>query len=161
MPFKRGKSANPGGRPKGSRGKKTVERQELLDKLEAHAPEIIETLVRCALDADPVALRIVCGYLLPRERPVKLTLPPVSDATSARAALEHIIAAAGRGELSPSEAEGLSRVVLAAARVELPVGELVNGVPVEGGFVTWRTKLLCQPGPPENERPDILPAETE
>ena len=73
-----------------------------------------------ALDGDTVALRICLDRLAPprRDRPVPFALPGLdaaSDAVSATAALIEAVAA---GELTPSEAGELSKLVEAFTKAK-------------------------------------------
>ena len=72
-PFEKGRSANPGGRRRGSRNRATLAAAVLLD---GEAEALTRKAVELALAGDPVALRLCIERILPpcRERPVRLPL---------------------------------------------------------------------------------------
>jgi Family of unknown function (DUF5681) len=108
--FQPGQSGNPSGRPRGSRNKTTLAVDALLDG-EA------ETLTRKAIDlakaGDLVALRLCLDRVCParKDRPVFFDLPPLTRGADAVDANAAIVAAVAGGELTPSEAGELSRLV--------------------------------------------------
>jgi hypothetical protein len=63
-------------------------------------------------------MRLCFEQLLPARptRSISLDLPPIASATDAAAAISAIIAAVAEGEITPDEAEVLSRIVESAAR---------------------------------------------
>ena len=108
--FKPGQSGNPAGRPAGSRHRTSVAIDELLD---GEAETITRKAISMALNGDTVALRLCLDRIAPprRDRPVPFALPKLetpADAVSATAAL---VAAVAEGELTPSEAGELSKLV--------------------------------------------------
>ena len=110
QPFRKGQSGNPRGRPPGARNAATVLAEQLLDG-EA------ETLIRKAVDkakkGDMAALRLCIERILPprRERPVSFRLPDLASASDASKAMAAITSAVAAGELTPTEAGELSRLV--------------------------------------------------
>jgi hypothetical protein len=108
--FKPGESGNPAGRPPGARNKTTRAVEELLDG-EA------ETLTRKAVDmakaGDIQALRICLDRIAParKDRYVPIDLPALDSAADAVKASAVIVAALSAGDLSPSEASELSKLV--------------------------------------------------
>ena len=111
-PITRGRPFEPGnpGRPKGSRNKATVAAETLLDG-EA------ETLTRKAIDlanaGDTTALRLCIERILParKDRPVSITLPPITNPADSVTVLAAITSAVSDGEITPMEASELSKVV--------------------------------------------------
>ena len=108
--FQPGQSGNPAGRPKGSRNKTTVALEKILD---GDAEAILSKAVTMAKDGDPVAMRLCLDRIIPvrRDRPITFTLPPIekpADLTRATHALMQGVAA---GEITPSEAAELSKLV--------------------------------------------------
>jgi hypothetical protein len=100
---------NPG-RPKGTKNKAGLAAQALL---EGEAEALSRKAVELALSGDVTALRLCLERLLPprKDRPVSLDLPrieSVADVVSTSAAL---IEAAALGEVTPSEATHLARLV--------------------------------------------------
>ncbi|MCJ2136483.1 DUF5681 domain-containing protein [Methylobacterium sp. J-026] len=108
--FEQGRSGNPAGRPKGARNRATAALEKILD---GDAEAILNKAVEMAKDGDPVAMRLCLDRLIPvrRDRPITFTLPPIdkpADLTRATHALMQGVAA---GEITPSEAAELSKLV--------------------------------------------------
>src|ERR1019366_10186156 len=106
MPFEKGQSGNPGGRPPGARNKATIIAEMLLQGE-------VETITRLAIErakaGDMAALRMCLDRVAPppRHRAIAFELPPLESAADAATALAAITAAVGAGELTPSEASEL------------------------------------------------------
>lgn len=121
-PFQKGQSGNPNGRPKGARSKRMV----VLDAiLESEAPELMQKAVDLAKAGDTVALRLCLERILParKDRPVAFELPAIEtprDATKAASALLKAVAA---GEITPSEAAEVSKLIEGFVRI-VEVSEL-------------------------------------
>src|SRR2546423_13200003 len=100
MPFVKGQSGNPAGRPSGSRNKAPLAFEALL---EAEGPKLVENLLTKAKEGDVRAVRLVLAHIAParRERPVPLALPPITVPADARAACAEITRAVGEGEITP------------------------------------------------------------
>ena len=110
MTFQSGQSGNPAGRPKGARSKATIMAEGLLD---VEARDIIRTAVELAKAGDMAAIRVCLDRIAPRkrDRPVDFELPPLRAAADATAALGAITAAVSEGDLTPSEAANLFKLV--------------------------------------------------
>ena len=117
-PFEPGQSGNPSGRPKGSRNKARLAVETLLD---GEAEVITRKVIELAKKGDLVAIRLCLDRIAPprKDRPVLFTLPPLGQAEDASASLATIVAAVASGELTPSEAGELSKVVDTYARALL------------------------------------------
>ena len=61
MPYKKGQSGNPKGRPKGIQDR----RNQLRELLGSRSKEIVEKAVEMALEGDPTAMRLVVERLVP------------------------------------------------------------------------------------------------
>jgi hypothetical protein len=122
MPFKKGQSGNPKGKPKGALNKTAMPAQQLL---EADAQEITRKVIELAKQGNPMALKLCLERILPprTERPIALKLPEVNVASDVPRALNAILASVSRGAITPSEAGILAGVVGAAhqAKPKLPL----------------------------------------
>ena len=109
-PFQKGCSGNPQGRPLGARNAATVIAEQLLD---GEAEAITRKVIELAKQGDLTALRLCLERIVPprRERPVNFTLPEINSADHATNAMAAVTEAVASGELTPTEAAELSRVV--------------------------------------------------
>jgi hypothetical protein len=110
MPFQKGESGNPAGRPRGSRNRATLLMESLLaDDAEAIGRKAIEM----AKQGDMPAIRLCMDRLAPARKgePVAFELPPLDKPADSVAAAAEIVAAVAAGELTPSEAADLAKVV--------------------------------------------------
>jgi hypothetical protein len=116
MPFEKGQSGNPGGRPPGARNKATVIAESLL---QGEAEAMMRSAIERAKAGDMVALRMCLDRLVPpcRHRTVAFELPPITSARDAVSALAAIMAGVAAGELTPAEAGELSGLVDGFVRV--------------------------------------------
>src|ERR1043166_9792029 len=114
MTFIPGQSGNPAGRPRGSRNKKTLVLEALLDD---ESETLMRRVIGLAKMGDDVPMRLVFPRMLPprRDRPVPLELPRIESEADARRAAGDVIEALGSGEITPQEAEQLLRVIAGAA----------------------------------------------
>ncbi len=122
MPFQKGQSGNPKGKPKGAVSKATLPAQQLLD---GEAPEITRKVIELAKQGNLVALKLCLERILPprQDRPISLKLPEVHVTSDVLRALNAILAGVGKGAITPSEAGILADMVGAAhqARPHLPL----------------------------------------
>jgi F0F1-type ATP synthase gamma subunit len=110
MPFQKGESGNPAGRPRGSRNRATLLMESLLaDDAEAIGRKAIEM----AKQGDMAAIRLCMDRLAPARKgePVAFELPPLDKPADSVAAAAEIVAAVAAGELTPSEAAELAKVI--------------------------------------------------
>jgi hypothetical protein len=137
-PFKKGRSGNPAGKPKGARHCATLAAEALLDgEVEALTRKAIEL----ALAGDPIALRLCLDRILPprRERPTTLALPELRSAADGGAAMAAILAAVASGNTCLAEASELAKLVDAFVRAAEATEkferehEFDNLVPMLGG----------------------------
>jgi len=110
MPFQKGQSGNPAGRPRGSRNRKIIMLQNILD---TEGEAILQQAMEMAKEGNAVALRLCMERLLPKRRhePLECELPPMRKAADSVTAMGDIAAAVGAGELAPAEAAALAKVV--------------------------------------------------
>jgi hypothetical protein len=109
-PFRPGRSGNPAGKPKGARHKTTLAIEALF---EGEADAIGRKAIEKAKEGDTTALRLCLERILParRDRPVAFELPKLETAADAGKAASAIAQAVAEGELTPSEAGELSKLV--------------------------------------------------
>jgi hypothetical protein len=114
MPFQPGESGNPAGRPRGSRNKKTIVLEALVD---GEAEAVMQKMITLAKMGDHVAMRLCVERMMPprRERPVPLQLPRIETDADARQASADVIEALAEGEVTPKEAEHVLRTIAGAA----------------------------------------------
>ena len=142
MPFQKGQSGNPAGRPRGSRNKAAIALQELLER---DAESIARTVTQLAKHGNIAAIRMCMERLLPpcRHEPVTFDLPALDTAADAVAAASAIVAAVASGDLTASEAADLAKVVdlhvlaQASAAFEERLARLENGPAQQGDGVEW------------------------
>jgi hypothetical protein len=110
MPFKKGQSGNPKGKPKGALNQTTKAAQAILD---GEAQALTRKAVELAQDGNVVALRLCLERLIPprKDRPVSIELPPMNEAGDAVKVSSAIIQAVATGNLTCSEGESLCRLV--------------------------------------------------
>ena len=110
MTFQPGQSGNPAGRPKGVRAKAALFAEGLF---EGEAEEIIREAVKLAKAGDIAAIRVCLDRITPRrrDRVVPFELPPLRSAASVLSALADIATAVSTGDLTPFEADAVSRVL--------------------------------------------------
>jgi hypothetical protein len=113
--FRPGQSGNPAGKPKGTRHKATLAIEALL---EGEAEALTRRAVEMALNGDMQALRICMDRLAPmrRDRPVTFDLPMMETIEDLSKATKAILIAVAAGELTPSEAAELGKLVDAHAK---------------------------------------------
>jgi hypothetical protein len=110
MTFKPGQSGNPAGKPPGARNRTTRAVEELLD---GEADTLTRKAIELAKAGDMQALRLCLDRIAPtrKDRYVPIDLPALDSAADAVKASAVIMAALSAGDLSPSEASELSKLV--------------------------------------------------
>ena len=109
-PFEPGQSGNPAGRPKGARNKATLAIEALLD---GEAEELTRKAIELAKAGDIAALRLCLDRIFPvrKDRPVTFALPAMDSASDAAKAAAALIAAVSFGDVTPSEAAELGKLI--------------------------------------------------
>ena len=114
MPFVKGQSGNPAGRPVGSRNKFTSEMQEALEE---SGPALIERLLVLASEGNTGAMRQCLDRLMGKHRASSVALPSPDSPNYVVTALTEIHRALGAGEIASDEASRLVDFVGRTARV--------------------------------------------
>lgn len=130
--FKKGKSGNPDGRPKGARNTATMAAEALLD---GEADAITRKAIEKAKEGDMAAIRLCFERILPavKSRPVEIDLPPVKTTEDITAAHGAVIAAMAKGEITPDDASAIvgilenRRRAIETVELEARVSELEKG----------------------------------
>jgi len=114
-PFKPGQSGNPAGKAKGTRHKITLAIEALLD---GQAEKLTQKAIDLAMAGDITALRLCMDRLAPvrRDRPVTFDLPVIESVEDLTKATKAILVAVASGELTPSEAAELGKLLDAHVR---------------------------------------------
>jgi len=114
--FKKGKSGNPRGRPRGRFRAGTRAAAALLD---ARGPALAEKAIELALGGDAVAVRFCLGRLLGvrRGQPIELGMKPVAAPADLSRAVAAITGAVAQGRVTPDEAHALSQMLDGLPRV--------------------------------------------
>jgi hypothetical protein len=133
-PFRKGRSGNPAGKPKGTRHRATMAVQSLL---EGEAEALTRKCIELAKAGDTTALRLCMERLAPamKSRAVQLPMPAIEtadDVLQAQAATIRVMAA---GKITPDEAATIAGVLDAKRKA-------IETVQLEGRVA----KLEQQPG---------------
>jgi hypothetical protein len=116
-------AGNPG-RPSGSRNRSTVVVEALVD---GEAQELLRKGIELAKAGDPTMLRFFLERLVPRDRKVRVDLPPLETAEDAVEALAVLAQAASEGGITPVEGASLSTPIVGFLRA-IDVVELTRRV---------------------------------
>jgi hypothetical protein len=114
----RGRPFQPGnpGKPRGARHKTTLAMEALLDK---EGEALTRVAIKKAKAGDMIALRLCMDRLAParKDRHVSFELPKIEQAADAAKASAAIVKAVAEGEITPSEASELTRVLESYSRI--------------------------------------------
>jgi len=122
MPFKKGESGNPRGRPKGARDRRSTLRYGLLKEV----PAILKTLAKAAKGGDIQSAKLILERTLPPLKSAAETLTlPVADTPASQG--RTVLGACAQGHITPDEAATLMQAISAQARV-VEVEELTQRV---------------------------------
>ena len=129
--LEKGTSGNPSGRPVGSRNRKTLLLEQMLD---GRAEKILEKAMELAEGGNPQALRLCLDRILPapKERSVTLELRPITSAKDIPEQSQCVVAAIAEGRITPAEGESITNVLTSQVRIfetvelERRIAELEN-----------------------------------
>jgi hypothetical protein len=113
MAFRKGKSGNPSGRPKGI---KDI-RVKMREKFEVKSAALIKKTIDLALDGDMAALRLCLDRICPA---IKAKDDPVNIGTLKGTLTEQgqaIITAMGKGQVTPAETSSMLAAMASQARI--------------------------------------------
>lgn len=113
--FRKGRSGNPLGRPKGTRNKATLLAKALFeDEIEGICRKAIEE----AKQGNMQAIKLVLDRILPpkKETPIFIDLPVMKAGSDILEAVHRVAAAVCQGKITPSEGEVLTRIIDTQAR---------------------------------------------
>lgn len=110
--WRKGKSGNPGGRPKGAINRDTL-RETLADEL----PGVLNKIVEAALEGDIAAAKLLLDRVVPPLKPVEVRRPVKGlDGPLVRVA-SRILGALEAGELGVQEGASLLSAAVSAGRL--------------------------------------------
>ena len=114
--WKKGQSGNPNGRAAGSRNRATLAIEALL---EGEGEALTRKAIELAKAGDMQALRLCLDRLVPprKDSPVAFDLPEMKTINDAVPAMGALVKAVGQGELTPTEAGELTKMVQAFAKI--------------------------------------------
>ena len=109
-PFEQGQSGNPSGRPRGSRNRSIQALEAILD---GEAEALTRRAIEMALEGDGPAMRMCLDRLMPvrKDRPITFSLPEIETAADLTKATRALMQGVADGEITPSEAAELSKLV--------------------------------------------------
>ena len=115
-PFEPGNSGNPNGRPRGARNKVTLAIEALL---EGEGEALTRKAIDLAKAGDMQALRLCMDRLAPprKDGPVAFDMPEMKTVSDAVLAMGALVKAVAEGDLTPTEAAELTRMVQAFAKI--------------------------------------------
>jgi Family of unknown function (DUF5681) len=152
MPFVKGQSGNPAGRPVGSRNRFT---QEMQEALENSGLPLIQRLLELAGDGNTGAMRQCLDRLMGKYRPSAVALPSPDAPNYVLSALSEIHRALGAGEIASDEAARLvdfvgrtGRVLAAKAIAEINFANRLarceEALPLDAGKAAAAESILSE-----------------
>src|SRR5258708_13284395 len=110
MPFQKGESGNPAGRPRSARNRTTVLLEDLLAE---DAEAIARKAIELAKAGETAALRMCLDRLVParKDEPGVFDLPPLDPAPHSLPAAARTVAAVPPADLTPPAAISLPTVI--------------------------------------------------
>jgi hypothetical protein len=114
-PFEPGKSGNPAGKPRGARHAITILAEKLMND---EAEDVVKAVIQAAKNGDVPAARLVLERISParKDRPINFDMPAIFAVADLPKATHAIMGAVSKGEITPSEASELGKLVDAHVR---------------------------------------------
>lgn len=116
MPFEKGKSGNPNGRPRGAIGRKHA---QLTALIESRAEELVTRAIEMALLGDGQMLKLcidkIYPSLKPRDLPEIIPLPPITKNTAATA--RNILKSVQKGDITMDEAKDVINMLSSTTKI--------------------------------------------
>ena len=108
--FPKGKSGNPRGKPKGARHRSSLIAEQLFA---GEIQNICKIVIEEAKAGDIQAAKMILDRLLPprKDNLIQIDLPKIESSSDILKAVGCITDAVGAGQISPSEAEALARII--------------------------------------------------
>jgi hypothetical protein len=108
--FQKGQSGNPAGKPRGARHATTVLAEKLMHD---DAKEVVKAVIGAAKSGDMPAARLILERIAParKDRPINFDMPAIDTVSDLPKATNAIIEAVSKGEITPSEASELGKLV--------------------------------------------------
>ena len=113
MPFQKGKSGNPKGRPKGSINRVSEYKQQILDNI----PGIVNKMIEMAQGGDFRAARVLIEMVIPKARAVTSPTPFKYNDSSLSDAGQSILQATASGNLAADQATTLLQALSNQAKL--------------------------------------------
>jgi Family of unknown function (DUF5681) len=139
--FKKGKSGNSSGRPKGSRNMATIRADELFEQMlfgeDKKADAIIPKTISMAEEGDTACIRLCLDRIAPprKDRPVCFTLPEMREAQDALNASMAIVSGVASGETDTLRGFGAGQ---GRRKLHTDIaGGSVRGTPRQIGRESW------------------------
>ena len=109
-PFPKGQSGNLSGQPAGSRNNTALLVEALMD---GESEAVSRGAIAKALDGDILAIRLILDRIAParKDLSVTFTMPAMKGPEDAVTAMNAILQAVAEGEVTPSEASELAKLV--------------------------------------------------
>jgi hypothetical protein len=113
--FKPGQSGNPNGRPKGSKNKRTLALEALL---EGEAEGLTRKCIDMAKKGDTTALRLCMERIYPVRKgsPINIDIPEINNPQDIPVAISSIIKSVSTADISPEEGEVIVKLFDAERR---------------------------------------------